>query len=523
MRIKFLPLLLSALPLTAYDLHEWGTFTTVSGSDGSYLTGLHVEEEVLPHFVYSHAGMGNFKRGMAMLPTNTGQYEVSLGVKDNLYHFGREGNPMPNKGFGPARKIINATVKMETPVIYFYNGAGEKVNVKVGFNGGTISQWYPNRMKGDTPGKIDLRPEQKGDYLKSFKLDESEISYIDTTHALDFGKGYNGSIEWEVELLERDNAYTFKPTQSPTWIYPKVSDADMVKVGEEYEDYLFYRGIGNFPLPATFSVNEEDVVQVKNHSEEEIPFAFAFENTGKEIRYKTLGGISEVAEVSETDWTVAGKNWQVEVFSEMRAGLISQGLTTEESDGMVKTWWKSYFQQQGLRVFWVVPEKELEKILPLSVTPAPESSVRVIVGRSDILRPSFEQKLVNAIGKKEYEQYARDRFHAAYKNRLEALIKEPVFQHISKDELENTPLLIKGIKGGKELVLTTTLRKGQEVNLGELGHFYGWKVKEESELFLDDLRFSLDKETGVMTAYADKENAAHRWDRYEIQLKRYLN
>ena len=43
--------------VSAYDLHEWGTFTTISGSDGSVLSGLHVEEEKLPDFVYSHIGM----------------------------------------------------------------------------------------------------------------------------------------------------------------------------------------------------------------------------------------------------------------------------------------------------------------------------------------------------------------------------------------------------------------------------------------------------------------------------------
>ncbi len=34
-----------------------GAFTTVSGSDGRLLTVLHVEEEHLPRFVYSHLGL----------------------------------------------------------------------------------------------------------------------------------------------------------------------------------------------------------------------------------------------------------------------------------------------------------------------------------------------------------------------------------------------------------------------------------------------------------------------------------
>ena len=37
-------LLLLAAPVSAYTLHEWGTFTTVSGSDGVLLEGLERED-----------------------------------------------------------------------------------------------------------------------------------------------------------------------------------------------------------------------------------------------------------------------------------------------------------------------------------------------------------------------------------------------------------------------------------------------------------------------------------------------
>jgi hypothetical protein len=46
-----------------YQLHEWGTFTTVSGSDGVLLEGLQREEEQLPPFVHSHFGLENGQYG----------------------------------------------------------------------------------------------------------------------------------------------------------------------------------------------------------------------------------------------------------------------------------------------------------------------------------------------------------------------------------------------------------------------------------------------------------------------------
>jgi len=412
---------------------------------------------------------------------------------------------------------------METPVIYFYGGAGESVNVKVGFNGGTISQWYPHRVSGDTPNKIELAAEQMSESLLGILKENEGYTFVDNKPR-DFGNNYQGSIEWDVELLEADDAFTFKSTQNPTWIYPKVPNANMIKAGEEYEDYLFYRGLGNLDLPITFSVTEEEVVQVKNQSSDAIPFAFAFEKTGEVVRYKVLGEVKEEASIAEADWQTPESHWKSEVFSSMRKGLVAQGLTKDEANGMVKTWWKSYFEHDGLRVFWILPEVELEKVLPLTVTPKPEKTVRVMVGRGDILRPSFEKKLMANIGKRSYNRYSSDRFNAAYKNRLETLLKEPVFQEISENELNNNNLTISKISGRSSLGTSVRFQKGKPVKSSTLGNLGEWEVLNENELMIGDLHFKLDRVKGVMTAHVDKEKFPNsKADRYEILLKRYLN
>ncbi len=527
-----------ALPLHAYDLHEWGTFTTVSGSDGKLLTGLHVEEENLPSFVYSHLGMepGSLRHSnhsyyySGVNPDAADSRQIEI-VKDTrgsgLYDIsGRSASTLGGfgaKGMSRGAGISNVTVKMETPVIYFYNGAGEKINVKVGFEGGSISQWFPDRLRGDTPNKLNISEDQMSERLKKIVKEGEGYTLVDDK-VRDFSKEYKGYIEWDVELLEADDAYTFKHTQNPSWIYPKVSDANMVKVGKEYEDYLFYRGIGNFELPVTFSVNQEEVVNIKNESSESIPFAFAFEKTGATVRYKVLDTITDEVEIEESTWVTAAKNWQPEVFSNMRDGLLEQGLTRDEADGMVKTWWKSYFEQDGLRVFWVVPPKALEKILPLEVNPKPEKSVRVIVGRADILRPSFEQKMVEAIGKRSYLNFSSDRFHAAYENRLEALIKEPVFQMISEDELSVGSVQMTAINGESTLGRSVYLSKGREVEDQHFGKMGEWKVIDQENVMIGELHFKLDKELGKLIAKVDKvKNPESKWERYEISLRRYLN
>ncbi len=87
--------------------HEWGTFTSVVGSDGVLLEGLHHEEEALPAFVYGRAPISN---------NQTKRIEA-----------------LPE----------GVTQKMETPVIYFYTPEPVDVSVRVDFPDGVLSEWYP--------------------------------------------------------------------------------------------------------------------------------------------------------------------------------------------------------------------------------------------------------------------------------------------------------------------------------------------------------------------------------------------
>ena len=506
------------LPLSADEMHEWGTFTTVSGSDGRLLTGLHIEEEHLPRFVHSHVGMapgaGRFMyySPSPLTPQTSSQILVRVNGDKHL-------SRAISKGM-LRRNISNVTVKMETPVIYFYGDDTPKVNVKVGFNGGTISQWYPQRKSGDTPHKVDP---------SSFKMDDSlraaaEKKDLVLQTALDFSKPYTGAIEWDVEILPKsqaDPAFTFKPEENYTWIYPRVPDTNMLKVGDEYEDYLFYRGIGNFSLPAEFSVDSNETLHVKNNSKEAIPFAFAFENIAGKFRYKTIGSIdaNKSGSVTENQW-ITPKNPQVEVFQEMRKGLVAQGLSIDEANGMVKTWWKSYFNKPGLRVFWVVPQYDLEKILPLTLTPSPEKSVRVIVGRADVLRPKFEQAMVATIGTRAFSRFSQDRFYLPYKNRLEQLVTEPVFTRFNEQEIANTSLLVTAKNGNSSTGQGLQFRTEKEVNIKDIGLKGAWKITGDNSLVIGEVHFKLDPKTGLLSADAPKSSG---YDRYEIQLNRVLN
>jgi hypothetical protein len=367
-----------------YILHEWGTFTTLSASNGTQLPGVQIEEEPLPEFVLNHAGMEHPQWMRAV------------------------------KGW--RRPLAGVTVRMETPVIYFYTKDAFDVHVDVGFKGGSISQWYPERSGGEIPPPIKVN--EKGWPLG-------------VENTLDFAKGYNGRIQWDVrvEPAGADIAgRVFKPRETPSWIYPRLTDSALVtnKDGQA-EKYLFYRGLGNFNLPITLSSTGPGTVTIKNPGAHHCAGMLIYErNDDGFARWEHVEGVP----AGETrTFSLSSKRfnpvWQNDLYADGVALLTKAGLYRKEADAMLQTWWPSYFERTGLRVFWIVPRPFTDSILPLTVSPAPKETVRVLVGRSEVMTPEFEQQLLadfrEAADKDRTNRWQSDRYFPAYTERVKQL------------------------------------------------------------------------------------------------------
>ena len=71
---------------------------------------------------------------------------------------------------------------------------------------------------------------------------------------------------------------------------------------------------------------------------------------------------------------------------------------------MVKTWRDSWFGEQGTRLFYLLPQKATDELLPLTIEPKPDETIRVMVGRMEILRPEDETRIMELV-----KQSAADR------------------------------------------------------------------------------------------------------------------
>ncbi|MDB6078471.1 MAG: hypothetical protein JWO82_2218, partial [Akkermansiaceae bacterium] len=321
----------SALAGPAYQVHEWGTFTTVAGSDGELLAGLDREEERLPAFVHSHYG---FENGQ----TPDLEEEQAIWKKYGPPGFGTGSKGLAN------RPLTGVTVKMETPVIYFHSPEALHATVKVGFEGGTISQWYPARTKGDVPPMPapPVAPTQRGLPLSAWTLD--------------FSQDYHGSIQWDVDVLspaESAGKILFKPGDTLSWLRARVPGTNVVKTAKgETEGYLFYRGVGHFNPGLTTTVDTGETLHLDNRSGGKIPYLVAVERQPDlTLRWKEWSNGLEAgasADLEEKGFTPAGKGFAAPLYHAMIKGLADQGLTHDEARAMVETWWNSYFETAGL-------------------------------------------------------------------------------------------------------------------------------------------------------------------------------
>ena len=75
------------------------------------------------------------------------------------------------------------------------------------------------------------------------------------------------------------------------------------------------------------------------------------------------------------------------------AFLVANGLFADEADALLHTWERSYFQNPGQRLFFIIPQTWTDKVLPLKLS-TPADVTRVMVGRIELETPA-QRDLLN--------------------------------------------------------------------------------------------------------------------------------
>jgi hypothetical protein len=311
----------------AVTAHEWGTFTSITAPDGTTMEWLPLAaSSELPSFV-EHLQNANFKGG------------------------------------------LRGTIRMETPVLYFYSPQETTLSVHVTFSQGLITEWYPHaEVPAISPNQLFDVAQKKKDgtiFWPSVKIDPAT------------------SAEFPVEAFG-DAYYAARETSSAPLAVP-------ASAGAQREKFLFYRGVSTTRPPVTASIMSNSTVLLQNHLAMPIANVILFERRGNNIGFRILGPVADEAALSSPALD-GSLEW---LFSELEGILIAQGLFPDEAHAMLETWNLSWFEE-GSRILYIVPRSFVDSVLPLTINPAPAQLTRVFVGRLELITPATQQAVVSA-------------------------------------------------------------------------------------------------------------------------------
>jgi hypothetical protein len=260
---------------------------------------------------------------------------------------------------------------METPVMYFYSPQEVKVSVKVAFDKGIITEWYPHARRVE-PGGV----------LRNTNLDQLQM---------------NGSIAWDSVSVSPPLVTDFpREDQESRYYTARETASSPVSVttpkGDQQEKFLFYRGVSASPLPLSAELDSDGRLSVRNLGQEDIPAIILFERRGEAVGYRSGGAL--------TDETVLDPPALTDTVESLRAELeeilVERGLYPDEASAMVRTWRDSWFGE-GSRLIYIVPGGFVDHILPVTIAPVPAQFTRVFVGRLEIVTPASIQAVRTAL------------------------------------------------------------------------------------------------------------------------------
>ena len=345
-------------PVTDLVVHEWGTLTSIAGEDG------------LP---------------VEWLPL-TGQSDLPCFVERSSF---------------TVKGSIAGTVRMETPVLYFYAPRETAVAVNVRFPNGVVTEWFPHAAVAQS--NVPLR------------------------------SGSASRIRWPHVLVRPGAAEHFQAENALSHYYTaRQTSANPLRVGGSDEKFLFYRGVGNFALPIAATVDGADTVTIRRLDRDDVGDVILFTNHGGRMAYEVrrIVGGQESIEPRATDAIPA---------AELERMLLDAGMFADEAAAMIDTWRDSWFEE-GTRLFYVVPRAAIDAVLPLDITPTPTGIARAFVGRMELLTNDEAREINGALDTNDGETLQKyGRFLYAFARRLGRPVLAPPVLAASSEPGDQTP------------------------------------------------------------------------------------
>ncbi|MBM4034712.1 MAG: hypothetical protein FJ291_23455 [Planctomycetes bacterium] len=292
----------------------------------------------------------------------------------------------------PAARLKWEPAAWDKPIIYFYcTRPNLKIDVKVTFAEGAPVAWWPccaspvDQGTGRLP-KGGETPVFRTLHWSAWLGDKVPIP----TRA--FGEGPAPQQATEFDL------------PAGCWLLDaRLKEASLLSVQgskvqrgrpwasqqAETERFIYYDGLVPAPSGLRCAAAEKDSVTVKNAGEFAIRDLFVAD--WRTFRSRTMAFAHEAGPIApggERRIALAPRS-AVDALGEAKAAvqkaLVAAGLSAPEAAAILRIWDKGFFGAPGVTAFYLLPQAEYDRMLPLEISPKPKKLVRLGIA----LHPHF--------------------------------------------------------------------------------------------------------------------------------------
>ncbi len=163
----------------------------------------------------------------------------------------------------------------------------------------------------------------------------------------------------------------------------------------EREKFVYYDGI--FPQGKWLKIDvAKDRVALTSRVKHPVFDVTVVDRRGEKVRVGRIAKLDAGETVKDVKFTeVDASRFSSEAADVLLKQLVGAGLFEDEAKSLVDLWKKEMFETPGLNLFYRLPQEEYQARLPMSLTPKPESLVRVGLVFHGHLEPDFAERILD--------------------------------------------------------------------------------------------------------------------------------
>lgn len=272
------------------------------------------------------------------------------------------------------------------PIIFFHASQPLEVQMKIDFPGGMAGVWWPGTIS----------PTREG--LQKVAL--------------------TSSLLWQLGIKQppkgkRPKTPAPPPVEKGHWI-EQLRNVKCDEVFARYsqnqfdidrEKFVYYDGI--FPQGKWLTLEAAGgKVTVTNAVKHPVFDVTVIDHRDDKTRIARIGELQPGAKFVPAEFdSGSGDKFAADAAKKLTGQLVMAGLYEDEAQALAELWKKELFETPGLHLCFRLPQEEYEKRLPMTISPKPESLVRVGLVVQSLPNPALGEKVAALVKELDGENF----------------------------------------------------------------------------------------------------------------------